>query len=145
MYVLPVVRRYLETEVSACMVYTRRTVTWECYTVFTRVLRSSRYPLIGLTRNLIFAGRSPFPRAGHTLTHNILLYGVECNMVRYCTSGLLYFTRMSQRRVKYSPQVQCLTILHSTPYNDNILTPKEMAITVATRAGAAMVELHDHG
>ena len=37
-------------------------------------------------------------------------------MVRYCTSGLLYFT--SQRRVKYSPQVQCLTIYHSTPCND---------------------------
>ena len=69
-------------------------------------------------------------------------------MVRYCTSGLLYFT--SQRRVKYSPQVQCLTIilLHSTPCNDKfiiiILTPKEMATTVATWAGAAMVELHDH-
>ena len=78
----------------------------------------------------------------------ILLHGVECNMVRYCTSGLLYFT--SQRRVKYSPQVQCLTIilLHSTPCNDKfiiiILTPKEMATTVATWAGAAMVELHDH-
>ena len=75
----------------------------------------------------------------------ILLHGVECNMVRYCTSGLLYFT--SQRRVKYSPQVQCLTILHSTPCNDNyifiiiILTPKEMATTVATRAGAAMMEV----
>ena len=42
---------------------------------------------------------------------------VECNIVRYCTSGLLYFT--SQRRVKYSPQVQCLTIilLHSSPCN----------------------------
>ena len=63
-------------------------------------------------------------------------------MVRYCTSGLLYFT--SQRRVKYSPQVQYLTILHSTPCNDNFLTPKEMATTVATWAGAAMVELHDH-
>ena len=71
----------------------------------------------------------------------ILLHGVECNMVRYCTSGLLYFT--SQRRVKYSPQVQCLTILHSTPCNDKfiILSPKEMATTVATRAGAAMVEV----
>ena len=64
-------------------------------------------------------------------------------MVRYCTSGLLYFT--SQRRVIYSPQVQCLTILHSTPCDDKfikiILTPKEMATTVATRAGAAMVEV----
>ena len=40
-------------------------------------------------------------------------------MVRYCTSGLLYFT--SQRRVKYSPQVQCLTILHSTPCMINLL------------------------
>ena len=62
-------------------------------------------------------------------------------MVRYCTSGLLYFT--SLWRVKYSPQVQCLTILHSTTCNDKfiiiILTPKEMATTVATRAGAAMV------
>ena len=38
-------------------------------------------------------------------------------MVRcYCTSGLLYFT--SQQRVKYSPQVQCLTILHSSSCND---------------------------
>ena len=35
-------------------------------------------------------------------------------MVRYCTSGLLYFT--SQRRVKYSPQVQCLTILYTPPH-----------------------------
>ena len=49
----------------------------------------------------------------------ILLHGVECNMVRYCTSGLLYFT--SQRRVKYSPQVQCLTILHSTICNDKFI------------------------
>ena len=64
-------------------------------------------------------------------------------MVRYCTSGLLYFT--SQRRVKYSPQVQCLTILHSIPCNDKfiiiILTPKEMATTLATQAGTALVEL----
>ena len=63
-------------------------------------------------------------------------------MVRYCTSGLLYFT--SQRQVKYSPQVQCLTILHSTPCNDKFtISPKEMAIhaTLATRARAAMVEL----
>ena len=52
----------------------------------------------------------------------ILLHGVECNMVRYCTSGLLYFT--SQRRVKYSPQVQCLTILHSTPCNDKFINTK---------------------
>ena len=60
-------------------------------------------------------------------------------MVRYCTSGLLYFT--SQRRVIYSPQVQCLTILHSTPCNDKLLTPKEMVTTVVTQAGTAMVEL----
>ena len=67
-------------------------------------------------------------------------------MVRYCTSGLLYFT--SQRRVKCSPQVQCLTILHSTPCNDNfiiiILTPKEMAYNSGNPGGAVMVELQDH-
>ena len=49
---------------------TRRTVTWECYVLalngfHERVLRSSRYPLIALTRNQIFAGKVPFPRAGH--------------------------------------------------------------------------------
>ena len=31
-----------------------------------RVLRSLRYRRIGLTRNMIFAGKVPFPRAGHT-------------------------------------------------------------------------------
>ena len=61
-------------------------------------------------------------------------------MVRYCMSGLLYFT--SQQRVKYSLQVQCLTILHSTPCNDyNTNTKRQMATTLATRAEAAMVEL----
>ena len=40
-------------------------------------------------------------------------------MVRYCTSGLLYFT--SQWRVKCSPQVQCLTILHSSHAMINLL------------------------
>ena len=50
---------------------TRRTVTWECYVLalngfHKRVLHSSRYPLIGVTRNLFFLReRSPFPRAGH--------------------------------------------------------------------------------
>ena len=44
---------------------TQRTVTWERYTLalngfHERVLRSSRYQLIGLTRNLIFAGKIPF-------------------------------------------------------------------------------------
>ena len=44
---------------------TRRTVTWERYALalngfHERVLHSSRYPLIGLTRNLIFAGKVPF-------------------------------------------------------------------------------------
>ena len=48
---------------------TRKTVTWEHYMLALHgfhecVLHSSRYPLIGLTRNLIFAGK-PFPRAGH--------------------------------------------------------------------------------
>ena len=42
---------------------TRRTVTWERYALalngFTSVC-SLRYPLIGLTRNLIFAGKVPF-------------------------------------------------------------------------------------
>ena len=52
------------------MIDTRRTVTWECYALalngfHERVLRSSCYLLIGLTRNLIFAGKVPFPRAGH--------------------------------------------------------------------------------
>ena len=41
---------------------TRRTVTWERYALVLNgfhecVLHSSRYPLIGLTRNLIFAGK----------------------------------------------------------------------------------------
>ena len=45
-------------------------IAWEHYALalngFTKhVLRSSRYPLIGLTRNLIFSGKVPFPRAGH--------------------------------------------------------------------------------
>ena len=49
---------------------TRRTVTWERYALVLngfheRVLRSLRYMLIDLTRNLIFAGKVPFPRAGH--------------------------------------------------------------------------------
>ena len=49
---------------------TRRTVTWELYVLalngfHERVLRSSCYPPMGLTRNLIFAGKVPFPRAGH--------------------------------------------------------------------------------
>ena len=44
---------------------TRRTVTWERYVLVLkgfheRVLRSSHYPLIGLTLNLIFAGKVPF-------------------------------------------------------------------------------------
>ena len=44
---------------------TQRTVTWERYALalngfHERVLRSSHYPLIGLTRNLIFAGKVPF-------------------------------------------------------------------------------------
>ena len=44
---------------------TRRTVTRERYALalngfHERVLRSSRYPLIGLTRNLIFVGKVPF-------------------------------------------------------------------------------------
>ena len=44
---------------------TRRTVTWERDVLaldgfHERVLRSLRYPLIGLTRNLIFAGKVSF-------------------------------------------------------------------------------------
>ena len=44
---------------------TQRTVTLERYALalngfHERVLRSSRYLLIGLTRNLIFAGKVPF-------------------------------------------------------------------------------------
>ena len=44
---------------------TRRTVTWERYTLalsgfHEHVLCSLRYPLIGLTRNLIFAGKVRF-------------------------------------------------------------------------------------
>ena len=44
---------------------TRKTVTLERYVLALngfqeRVLRSSCYPLIGLTRNLIFAGKVPF-------------------------------------------------------------------------------------
>ena len=44
---------------------TRRTVTRERYTLalngfHERVLRSLCYPLIGLTRKLIFAGKVPF-------------------------------------------------------------------------------------
>ena len=49
---------------------TGRTVTLERYALALNgfhecVLRSSHYPLIDLTRKLIFTGRSPFPRAGH--------------------------------------------------------------------------------
>ena len=48
---------------------TRRTVPWERYALalngfHERVLPSSRYPLIGLTRNLIFAGKIPFSLSG---------------------------------------------------------------------------------
>ena len=62
---------------------TRRTVTWERYALVLngfheRVLRSSRYPLVGLTRNLIFAGKVPFPRAGH-----ILLYSLFCVLLLF--------------------------------------------------------------
>ena len=44
---------------------TRRIVIWERYALELNgfhecVLRSLRYPLIGLTRNLIFAGKVPF-------------------------------------------------------------------------------------
>ena len=44
---------------------TRRTVTRERYALalnvfHQRVLCSSRYPLIGLTRNVIFVGKVPF-------------------------------------------------------------------------------------
>ena len=44
---------------------TRRTVTWERYALalngfHERVLHSLRYLLIGLTRNLTFAGKVPF-------------------------------------------------------------------------------------
>ena len=51
--------------VGMCEYDTRRTVTWERYALASngfheRVLRSSRYPLIGLTRNLIFAGKVLF-------------------------------------------------------------------------------------
>ena len=58
-------------------------------------------------------------------------------MVRYCTSGLLYFT--SQRRVKYSPQVQCLTILHSTPCNDKFTNTKRDGYNIGNPAGAAII------
>ena len=52
-----------------CTYDTLRTVTWECYALALNgfhecVLRSSRYPLIGLTRNLIFAGKVPFSQSG---------------------------------------------------------------------------------
>ena len=44
---------------------TRRPVTWERYALslnffHERVVRFSCYPLIGVTRNLIFAGKVPF-------------------------------------------------------------------------------------
>ena len=44
---------------------TQRTVTWERYALALNgfhecVLCSSRYPLIGLTRNRMFAGKVPF-------------------------------------------------------------------------------------
>ena len=44
---------------------TRRTVTWERYVLAFNsfhecVLHSSHYSLLGLTRNLIFAGKVPF-------------------------------------------------------------------------------------
>ena len=51
---------------------TLRTVTWEHDALalngfHERVLRSSRYPLIGLTRCLIFVGKVSFPRARHII------------------------------------------------------------------------------
>ena len=71
---------------------TRRTVTWECYVLVLngfheRVLRSSHYPLIGLTRNLIFAGKVPFPRVGHLYIVYLLklwdkfIHGMKCQTV----------------------------------------------------------------
>ena len=54
---------------------TRKTVTWAHYALalngfHERVLHSSRYPLIGLTRNLIFAGMVPFSLGGsHICAH----------------------------------------------------------------------------
>ena len=57
--------RYLETKVRKRMNDTLRTVTWErdalaLNGLHESVLCSSCYPLIGLTRNLIFAGKVPF-------------------------------------------------------------------------------------
>ena len=60
-------------------------------------------------------------------------------MVRYCTSGLLYFTR--RWLVKYSPQVQYLTILHSSSCNDNNYTNTKRDDHNIGNLGAAMVEL----
>ena len=59
-------RTEINADISGKRVYdTRRTITWERYALVLNgfhecVLRSSRYPLIGLTRNLIFAGKVPF-------------------------------------------------------------------------------------
>ena len=55
---------------------TQRTVTWERDALalngfHERVLFSPCYPLIGPTRNLIFAGQVSFPRAGHIYMYTI--------------------------------------------------------------------------
>ena len=92
-------KRYRETSLVCCLRY-----YYSCCALV--IIRGNQL--------VIFPGIALY--YGNT---SILLHGVECNMVRYCTSGLLYFT--SQRRVKYSPQVQCLTILHSTPCNDKFI------------------------
>ena len=71
-HTIVLVSRYLKCSTSGIYIFTgyhkydaQRTVTWEHDTLGLsgfpeHVLRSLRNPLIGLTRNLIFAGKVPF-------------------------------------------------------------------------------------
>ena len=73
------------------------------------VLRSSRYLLIGLTRNVIFAGRSPFPRAGH-IFHLCCLFSV-CVVFVQLQTITMKLVKDSFGDVYYNRALECVKVL----------------------------------